>query len=324
MPSRSVCSFHSPRPLLLASVSVSWPCLCSRAYTVLEPIFETSIISEAGQGLLAREESWARILDAVPADLVVEGSNLRELLRSSWSKPDATPALRWRQFKQTINSAITRAGGVADSFLGRLGPRGGAGAAAAGGAGAGAAGAKASASMARGTRLLLEKLIPAVVITYTYPRLDIEVSKTMNHLLKAPFCVHPKTGRICVPIDPADVDSFDPLRVPTVAQLSEEATLHMRSSAAAAGGSAAAGGAGAGAGASAGMAEDVEDGAASASAPVATVGSSAATLREVLWRHTSLKPYLELFTKFVQGCERDVARQRVEASARMGGVMGDM
>ena len=79
-----------------------------------------------------------------------------------------------------------------------------------------------------------------IILQYTYPRLDAEVSKHRNHLLKAPFCVHPATGiprragfswllikdlpigRICVPVDPNEVAQFDPEAVPTVGKLLRE------------------------------------------------------------------------------------------------------
>ena len=58
-----------------------------------------------------------------------------------------------------------------------------------------------------------------IVLEYTYPRLDVEVSKKQIHLLKSPFVVHPGTGRICVPIDLSRLEKFDPLGVPTVTEL---------------------------------------------------------------------------------------------------------
>ncbi|KAF9268808.1 prim-pol domain-containing protein [Marasmius fiardii PR-910] len=71
-------------------------------------------------------------------------------------------------------------------------------------------------------RSILTTAMEDIILLYTYPRLDAEVSKHRNHLLKAPFCVHPKTGRVCVPVDPSCIDNFDPETVPTVGRLLRE------------------------------------------------------------------------------------------------------
>lgn len=59
-------------------------------------------------------------------------------------------------------------------------------------------------------------IVEEVQVYFVYPRLDANVTKGMGHLLKAPFCVHPKTGKICTPFNPRNVDKFDPTTVPTI------------------------------------------------------------------------------------------------------------
>ncbi|KAL5267666.1 hypothetical protein ACHWQZ_G004643 [Mnemiopsis leidyi] len=61
-----------------------------------------------------------------------------------------------------------------------------------------------------------------VVLQLCYPRLDVNVTKGLNHLLKSPFSVHPKTGRVCVPFLAQHVDSFDPFTVPTLKEIIAE------------------------------------------------------------------------------------------------------
>lgn len=113
-----------------------------------------------------------------------------------------------------------------------------------------------------------------IVLEYTYPRLDIEVSKKLNHLLKSPFVVHPGTGRVCVPIDTKALEDFDPLGVPTVQSLLAEIDSWKG-----------------------GEDGDEDD-------------KSKATVAD--WEKTSLKPYVEQFRSFVSALIKDEGIAKVK------------
>jgi len=61
-----------------------------------------------------------------------------------------------------------------------------------------------------------------IILNYTYPRFDAEVTKHQNHLLKSPFCFHPITEKLCIPLDVSSIEEFIPNRVPTLSMLYKE------------------------------------------------------------------------------------------------------
>ncbi|XP_069689250.1 DNA primase small subunit isoform X1 [Periplaneta americana] len=77
---------------------------------------------------------------------------------------------------------------------------------------------RAKGQLKRRRQFLLEEMM----LQYAYPRLDINVTKGLNHLLKSPFCIHPKTGKVCIPFNPRAADKFNPTTVPTITKLIEE------------------------------------------------------------------------------------------------------
>ena len=60
------------------------------------------------------------------------------------------------------------------------------------------------------------------MLAYVWPRIDFNVTKAVNHLIKCPYVAHPKTGRIAVPIDPDDYWRFDPRTAPTLGDLGKD------------------------------------------------------------------------------------------------------
>ena len=65
----------------------------------------------------------------------------------------------------------------------------------------------------------LELCINDFKLNILYPRLDINVSTHINHLLKSPFCIHPKTGLVAVPLSEEDIMKFKIDNIPRLDQL---------------------------------------------------------------------------------------------------------
>lgn len=285
--------------------------MLTRSYDVLEPYFCKYVLPGmddgnendsdddshhhhpgiGGHGLLATREAWDElVLDALPFKArETVGKNLKR----KWSNPregdDLTPIEKWQTLLQHLrvkfgfpqswpsSSSSSRDGG--DDRSGNKSHK------------------KSKKNNNFSSSTLDEETRKVYmwpmefVFKYVYPRLDINVSKAQGHLLKSPFCVHPKTGRVCVPIDPNAMDAhspgggFDPFSVPTLSQLAGELDEYHKK-------------------------ENNND--------------SSNTTKTVDWHKTSLKKYFDVFEKsFLEPLEKEWRREDRDLAEQQAAIRGD-
>lgn len=237
-----------------------------RAFAELEGMFVRIMAPASGQGLLADDAT--EHWDSV-LEFVPAVGNVREVIRRAWAAEGNTPTQRWAQLKAAVRAARTDAASPA-------------------------------------VRAALGKAVATIVFAFTYPRIDVNVTKGTNHLLKSPFCVHPKTGRVCVPIVAEDCASFDPEKVPTIPRLVAEYDAYIT------GGGAAA-------------EEDDDDDVAEPAGAAASSSSAGAKARVLeAWKHTSLGEYMDKWERgFLRPMERDIAGMMRRRAERLAAATGD-
>ncbi|KAJ8603029.1 hypothetical protein CTAYLR_001586 [Chrysophaeum taylorii] len=174
------------------AAALTWPLHPSlaRAFDIVEPIFARDVVSDDGQQLLATPENWTKVLRRLPDDTAA-------LIADHWATRDSTPAQKWAALKTQLRTTTTTTTTTANAS-------------------------DRSAAKKQKRAVVSDLWKYETVFAYVYPRLDDNVSKQRNHLLKAPFAAHPKTGRVCVPFDPTIVEDFDPCAVPTLGDLAAQ------------------------------------------------------------------------------------------------------
>lgn len=67
-------------------------------------------------------------------------------------------------------------------------------------------------------------MVEEIKIQYSYPRLDVNVTKGFNHLLKSPFSIHPKTGKVSVVFKPNNAKNMKLDEIPSIYSLLDDSS----------------------------------------------------------------------------------------------------
>ncbi|CAF4773891.1 unnamed protein product [Pieris macdunnoughi] len=70
----------------------------------------------------------------------------------------------------------------------------------------------------------IKYLVEELKIQYCYPRLDAHVTKGFNHLLKSPFSIHPKTGKVSIVFKPENAKNMKLNDIPTIHTLLDDSS----------------------------------------------------------------------------------------------------
>uniref|UniRef100_A0A7E4WC83 DNA primase n=1 Tax=Panagrellus redivivus TaxID=6233 RepID=A0A7E4WC83_PANRE len=185
------------------------------------------------QGWLDEEESWMKVLEGV------EDRAFRDQLISQFHDL-ASADLRWKLLKRQFDETERKS--LASSRSGNL---------------------------PKPPPANSKYFLMAFILQNAYPRLDVNVSTGTNHLLKSPFCVHPKTGNVAVPLKANEVGNVKLDQLPTIGGLIDELSVL--------------------------LSKDAAD---------STEKENDSPGRKLYYKHTSLAPYVETFDAFIDGAVR--------------------
>lgn len=160
-----------------------------RARGIIETHFDDVILTQ--QNFLSSAADCAKVLQMIADD------GLRDAVRDRWARIDASPQPLIDEVQGSVRTVSHHKWNALCEAHAAYDPH-------------------------RKAKFGLRNAVTEIMFQLVYPRIDTNVSVQLNHLLKSPFCVHPATGKVCVPVLPDDVFAFDPHAVPTLRSLVHE------------------------------------------------------------------------------------------------------